>query len=71
MSLTALVWASSSIAPSQYICRAAPLKSLPSPLQFPVDLKMDADLQERVEALDEGDGTDNSDDGDDDFDFFS
>ncbi|KAH9008148.1 hypothetical protein EDB83DRAFT_2532164 [Lactarius deliciosus] len=38
---------------------------------FPIDLEMDADLQERVEALDEGDGTDNSDDDEDESDFFS
>ncbi|KAH9161003.1 hypothetical protein EDB89DRAFT_1861941 [Lactarius sanguifluus] len=36
-----------------------------------VDLEMDADLQECVEALDERDGTDNSDDDDDESDFFS
>ncbi|KAH9177542.1 hypothetical protein EDB89DRAFT_2064518 [Lactarius sanguifluus] len=35
-----------------------------------IDLEMDADLQERVEALDEGDGTDNSDDDGDNSDFF-
>ncbi|KAH9031765.1 hypothetical protein EDB85DRAFT_1865564 [Lactarius pseudohatsudake] len=35
-----------------------------------VDLEMDADLQERVEALDEGDGTDNSDDDGDESEFF-
>ncbi|KAH9015410.1 hypothetical protein EDB84DRAFT_1671051 [Lactarius hengduanensis] len=36
-----------------------------------VDLEMDADLQESVEAPNEGGGTDNSDDDDDDVDFFS
>ncbi|KAH9051116.1 hypothetical protein EDB83DRAFT_2627558 [Lactarius deliciosus] len=35
-----------------------------------VDLEMDADLQECVEALDEGDGTDNSDDDSDEPEFF-
>ncbi|KAH9034017.1 hypothetical protein EDB83DRAFT_2507841 [Lactarius deliciosus] len=35
-----------------------------------VDLEMDADLQEHVEALDEGDGTDNSDDDGDESNFF-
>ncbi|KAH9002873.1 hypothetical protein EDB84DRAFT_1281682 [Lactarius hengduanensis] len=35
-----------------------------------VDLEMDADLQESVEAPNEGGGTDNSDDDDDDVDFF-
>ncbi|KAH9162462.1 hypothetical protein EDB89DRAFT_2152512 [Lactarius sanguifluus] len=35
-----------------------------------IDLEMDVDLQERVEALDEGDGTDNSDDDGDNSDFF-
>ncbi|KAH9023894.1 hypothetical protein EDB85DRAFT_1894563 [Lactarius pseudohatsudake] len=36
-----------------------------------VDLEMDADLQESVEAPNEGGGTDNSDDDDDNDDFFS
>ncbi|KAH9008822.1 hypothetical protein EDB84DRAFT_1549546, partial [Lactarius hengduanensis] len=35
-----------------------------------IDLEMDADLQERVETLDEGDGTDNSDGDGDESDFF-
>ncbi|KAH8980101.1 hypothetical protein EDB92DRAFT_1820656 [Lactarius akahatsu] len=35
-----------------------------------IDLEMDADLQERVEALDEGDGSDNSNDDGDKSDFF-